>query len=93
MVSQLRVAMIGCGGIARAHLEAMRTLPARPVVMVDIDESRARRYAQEHGAQRHGTRVEDALTDDVDAAIVCLPHHLHREAVVAAVYGAVYQPG
>ena len=47
MESQLRVAIIGCGGIAKAHLEAMRALPARPVVTVDVDESRARQYAQE----------------------------------------------
>ena len=84
MESQLRVAMIGCGGIAKAHLEAMRAVPARPVVMVDVDESRARQYADEYGAHRHGTRIEDALAGDVDAVIVCLPHHLHREAVVAA---------
>lgn len=84
MESPLQVAVVGCGGIARAHLEAMRTLPARPVVMVDVDESRARQYAEEFGAARHGTRIEDALAGDVDAVIVCLPHHLHRQAVVAA---------
>jgi predicted dehydrogenase len=84
MESQLRVAVIGCGGIARAHLDAMRALPARPVVTVDVDENRARQYAEEYGAQRYVTRIEDALADDVDAAIVCLPHHLHRETVVAA---------
>ena len=84
MASQLRVAMIGCGGIARAHLEAMRALPARLIVTVDIVESRAQQYADEYGAQRHGTRIEDALAGDVDAVIVCLPHCLHRDVVVAA---------
>ncbi len=84
MESQLRVAMLGCGDIARAHLEAMGALPARPVVTVDVDESRARQYAEEYSAERHSTQIEDALADDVDAVIVCLPHHLHREAVVAA---------
>ena len=84
MHAPLRIAIIGCGGIARAHLEAMKDLPARPVVMVDIDEGRARQYAQAYGADRHATRIEDALADDVDAAIICLPHHLHRQAAVAA---------
>jgi predicted dehydrogenase len=82
--SELRIAVIGCGGIARAHLEAMRTVPATPVVTVDIDASRARQYADEYSAERHGTRIEDALASDVDAVVVCLPHHLHRDAVVAA---------
>jgi UDP-N-acetylglucosamine 3-dehydrogenase len=84
MVSDLRLAVIGCGGIARAHLEVMRALPARPVMTVDVDESRARQYADEYAALRHSTRIEDAFDDDVDAVIVCLPHHLHRDAVVAA---------
>jgi predicted dehydrogenase len=84
MGSELHVSVIGCGGIARAHLDAMRALPARPIVTVDIDESRARQYADEYGAQRHGTQIEDAFAGDVDAVIVCLPHHLHRDAVVAA---------
>jgi UDP-N-acetylglucosamine 3-dehydrogenase len=84
METQLRMAIIGCGGIARSHLEAMQALPARPLVMVDIDEGRARQYAQEFGAERHGTKLEDALAGDVDAVIVCLPHHLHCQAVIAA---------
>lgn len=84
MGSKLRVAVIGCGGIAKSHLDAMRNLPARPVAMVDIDEERAREYADEYGADRYHTDIEDALTDDVDAVIVCLPHYLHVGAVVAA---------
>ncbi len=84
MESQLRIAVIGCGGIARGHLNAMKNLPAKPVAMVDIDESRARQYAEEYGADRYYTKIEDALTDDVDAVIVCLPHYLHLGAVVTA---------
>jgi len=84
MESQLRVAMIGCGGIAKAHLDAMRDLDARPVVMVDIDESRAQQYAEAYGAERYCTKIRDALTDDVDAVIICLPHHLHMQAAIAA---------
>ena len=45
--------MIGCGGIAKGHLNAMKNLPARPVAMVDIDETRARQYAREYGADRY----------------------------------------
>ena len=84
MGTELRVAIIGCGGIAGGHLNAMKNLPARPVAMVDIDETRARQCAEEYGADRHHTDIGDALTDDVDAVIVCLPHYLHAEAVIAA---------
>ena len=84
MGSQLRIAIIGCGGIARGHLNAMKNLSAEPVAMVDIDEASARKYAQEYGADRYHTDIKDALTEDVDAVIVCLPHYLHVDAVVAA---------
>lgn len=84
MASDLRIAIIGCGGIARGHLEAMKNLPAKPVAMVDIGEEFAKKYAQEYGADKYYTKIEDALNDDVDAVIVCLPHYLHIDAVVAA---------
>jgi predicted dehydrogenase len=84
MGSQLRIGIIGCGGIARGHLNAMKNLDARPVAMVDISEASARQYAEEYGADRYHTAIKDALTEDVDAVIVCLPHYLHVDAVVAA---------
>ena len=84
MESELRVAVIGCGNIAKAHLEAMRDLPARPVVMVEIIEARSRAYAETYGPARHHTQIADAFADDVDAVLICLPHHLHRPAAVAA---------
>jgi len=84
MESELRIAIIGCGGIARGHLNAMQNLPAKPVATVDIDESLARQYAEEYGADRYYTNMEAALTDDVEAVIICLPHHLHVDAVVTA---------
>jgi len=84
MESQLRISVVGCGGIARAHLEAMKALPVKPVVTVDVDVDRARQYAEQYGAERYGTRIEHALAGDVDAVIVCLPHHLHCQTVVAA---------
>jgi predicted dehydrogenase len=62
----------------------MKTVAAKLVVTVDIDADRARQYADEYGAERHGTHIEDALAGDVDAVIVCLPHHLHCQTVVAA---------
>ena len=49
MKSQLRIAIIGCGGIARGHLNALKNLPAKVVALVDIDEARARQYAEEYG--------------------------------------------
>lgn len=77
--------MIGCGGISNGHLGAMKNIPAaRPVALVDIDENRAKECAEKYGVDRYHTDMHDALTDDVDAVIVCLPHYLHIGAVLAA---------
>ena len=84
MEAELRIAVIGCGGVARGHLRAIKNLPAKLVATVDIDENRARTYAEEHGVNRYHTKIDDALTDDVDAVIICLPHYLHVEAAVTA---------
>ncbi len=84
MGTELRIAVIGCGGVARGHLNAIKNLPVHLAAVVDIDETRARQYAEEHGADKHYTDMRDALTDDVDAVIVCLPPYLHIDAVVAA---------
>jgi len=84
MESQLRVAIIGCGGIARGHLGAIKNLPVKLIATVDIQEDRARQYAEEYGAQRYHTKIEDALADDVDAVSICLPHYLHAEVAIAA---------
>lgn len=84
MESQLRVAVIGCGGIAKSHLAAIKNLPVKLVSSVDIYENLARQYAEEYGAERYHTRIEDALTDDVDAVHICLPPFLHAEAAIAA---------
>lgn len=35
MQSQLRLAVIGCGGIAGGHLNALKNLPAKVVAVVD----------------------------------------------------------
>ena len=84
MQSQLRLAVIGCGGIAKGHLNAIKNLPAEAVAVVDIDADRARQYAEEFGVEKYYTDMRDAFGEGVDAVTVCLPHYLHIDAVVAA---------
>jgi predicted dehydrogenase len=86
MGASLSMAIIGCGGIARSHAEAIQQVDgARLVATADIDAQRAEALASEFGAPQAYSTYEDALSDpSVDAVIVCLPHHLHAEAVIAA---------
>ncbi|MBT3344539.1 MAG: Gfo/Idh/MocA family oxidoreductase [Gemmatimonadetes bacterium] len=78
-MSRTRLALIGCGGMSRAHLRRFDILSDRLelVAAVDVDESRAAAVAELVPGLRVATDVADVL-DDIDAALLVLPHHLHH---------------
>jgi predicted dehydrogenase len=55
----LRVAIVGCGGIARSHVRAYRDHPRAELVGVfDIDAGRGAAFAAEHGTTAYGSLPE-----------------------------------
>lgn len=77
---QPRLAVIGCGAIAREfHLPAIGRQPALldGLVLVDPDMDRARELGRELGVQRIAGDFREIL-GAVDGAIVCTPHRLHH---------------
>ncbi len=89
MSNSLRVALIGCGGISRAHLAGFRALPdlGRVVVCCDLDPAAAAARAAEVGPQPAAVAGDwEAVLqrDDVDAVDLCLPHHLHAPVACRA---------
>src|SRR5947209_16182127 len=86
MAEPVRVALIGCGGIATAHLAGYRSLPelGRIVVACDADPDSARRRAQETGAEACFDYRAALARDDVEAVDLCLPHDLHEPVTRAA---------
>lgn len=82
----LRVAFLGCGGIAEHYLRVYRDLDwVEMRVCIDVDLSRAQHAAaQIHSATRASIYPADALSDDVDVVVISTPNHLHREQAVAA---------
>ena len=75
----IRVALVGCGGISHLHRNALLSLRDRVQVSVTVDtiEERARRAAEELGADTWTNDYRKA-PDRCDAAILALPHHLHH---------------
>lgn len=81
----LALALVGCGAVARE-----RYLPAFPdadgcrlVAVVDVDRDRAQAaaaaYSEATGsAVRAATSLEDVV-DDIDAAVVAVPHNVHLD--------------
>jgi len=78
-MSQLRLGIVGCGGMSETHVRRFGALRGRMrvVAAVDAREERARRAADLLGGARVATDYRDIL-DDVDAVLLVLPHHLHH---------------
>lgn len=83
-MNRVRIAVIGCGGIATQYLKVYRDLDWVDVtVCVDVDLERANRAAQFLGT-RASQDLGDAVQTNVDAVIINTPNHLHREQAVIA---------
>ena len=87
--SELKVGMIGCGGIAGGkHLPALAKLsPVKMVAFCDIIEERAANHAGQFGVK--GAKVYKDYramlgTEKLDVVHVCTPNISHSEITVAA---------
>ncbi len=81
----IRIGLIGCGGIAEPHINGYLQLSdARVVAVSDIMRENAERRAQQAGGAEIFRDYQEMLQTDIDAVDICLPHHLHKDAIVAA---------
>ena len=85
-MATLKVGIIGLGGIARSHCDAIATLENVEVVAVaDLFEEKRRLYMDEYDIPRGYTSHTELLKDDeIDAVAVVLGHHLHHRLTVDA---------
>lgn len=87
----VRIALAGCGRIARAvHLPALASMPDVHVVALADSDPAALDAARliVPAAQALAQHADLYRRDDVDAVVVCLPSHLHAEAAVATLDAA-----
>ncbi|GGN08295.1 oxidoreductase [Lentzea pudingi] len=94
-----RAAIVGTGGIASAHAEALRAAGDRVelVAVVDVDAERASAFAEEWGVPRvHPTSTALLDAEALDVVHVCTPprHHvpLALECLAADVHVLVEKP-
>ena len=86
MTDKLKLALVGCGAIARYHLDGINESAPRIQVTaaIDPDMEKAASYAAETGATTY-TSLEEALQDgDFDAVDIMVPHDLHEELALQA---------
>ncbi|GAB3612017.1 Gfo/Idh/MocA family protein [Humibacter ginsengisoli] len=84
----IKVGLIGGGGIASAHIHGyqMHSDKIAVAAVTDAVEETARRRGDELGVPWF-TDYRQMIADPtlaLDAVDICLPHHLHAEAIIAA---------
>lgn len=82
----LRVAVIGCGSIARrSHLPALRRAGADITCFASRSRQSAEAALADWGSGVIASGWQDAVSSsEVDAVDICTPNYLHREIAVAA---------
>ncbi|OGQ25203.1 MAG: hypothetical protein A2138_06100 [Deltaproteobacteria bacterium RBG_16_71_12] len=74
-----RVALVGCGHIAAAHLEAWKkTAHGQVAVLFDVSRELAEKRQKEFGVDRVASSLEEAI-EASDVIDVCTPPHTHAD--------------
>ncbi len=78
--TSLKLAMVGCGGIARAHWNGIQRHAPRINVtaVVDVDEDAAKSFAETVGARAYKSLERCLHEGNVDAVDLMLPHDMHE---------------
>jgi predicted dehydrogenase len=88
--NKVRLGLIGAGGIAQAHINGILAHPDKVecVALCDVVDANIDKRANQLGTQP--SRFADwktmfaTLGDQLDAVVICLPHHLHAPAILDA---------
>ena len=83
-MDKIRIAIVGCGGMARSHAGRFDMILDRVDVRaaVDVIEERARAVADLLPAGAVVATDYREVLDEVDAVLLVLPHHLHHHATL-----------
>jgi predicted dehydrogenase len=87
--TKLKLALIGTGGIAGAHVQGMLAHADKVecVALCDVSDANLARRAEQLGnepARYHDWDTLLAEQQSLDAVIIALPHQLHAPAILAA---------
>jgi UDP-N-acetyl-2-amino-2-deoxyglucuronate dehydrogenase len=88
MSTILKLAFVGCGAIARFHLNGIKQSASRIRVTacIDPDMEKARAYAEETGGQAFSSLEEALDKGDFDAVDLMLPHDLHEKITLPCLH-------
>ncbi len=80
MNNELRIGIVGCGGIAQAHFDGYKNLERVKIVAVyDVAQQSAEKMATNSGARVAASLEEMVRQDKLDAVSVCTPPSAHLD--------------
>ena len=75
-------ALIGCGAIAKVHIDVIEAVEgARAIGVYDKNVEFAERFAKEHGIKVFST-MEELLASDAETVAICTPSGLHAPLAI-----------
>lgn len=83
-MKKIKVAVIGCGNIARAHVPAYAQNPTAEIkYLVDIKQERATELAEKYSVPYTATDFREILGDkEVEAVSICTPNDTHAPIAI-----------
>ena len=80
-----RIAIVGCGGIAQLHVDAIQSIKGLEIVaFVDNKVERAEKMASTFGGTPYADFAEMLDHEIIDVLHICTPHYLHVPMAVQA---------
>ena len=89
----MKIAIVGCGGIAKVHAGSVDPQEHQLVAFADILPQRAQDFSQQYtaGKARVYASLEEMLEkEDLDVLHICTPHYLHVPMALAALEKGVH---
>ena len=83
-LQKARAGIVGTGGIAHAHAEALKLAGAELVVAVDLDAARATEFAATTGFAHTAPSLAAAAEAGLDVVAVCTPPSSHASLALEA---------
>lgn len=81
----IKTAILGTGFIGNAHATAYKNMKnAELIAIVDINEEKGTKAAEEFGCKYYSDAEEMLQTEDVDVIDICLPTFLHEQFILLA---------
>lgn len=90
MTPPTKVALIGAGGISGVHIQGINAYPSLVTctAVAEPDQTRRDQRINELGGKPRGFSSWKAMLQEmgseIEAVVICLPHHLHAEAILDA---------